>query len=149
MPRKPKLEKTQITVVVRGSPVSVTLHPPIPPRTSWYAYWRGLTFAKTTGQRDLRAAITVAENMLRNGGQRSTIRETVLSDEEFETIQRVHHGKRQDPAAKVRSEKSLAVCLDAIAAFREITGLEPVALATANDCVPFSAKPCPCRRVGG
>ena len=39
MPRKPKLEKTAITVVVNGTPVTVTLHPPTGTRRSWYVYW--------------------------------------------------------------------------------------------------------------
>jgi len=140
MPRKPKLEKTQITLVVRGTPVPVTLYPPIAPRTSWYAYWPGLTFAKTTGQEALEAAITVAEDMVRNGGRRGRLEDTVLSDEEFEEIQRVHYRKKQAPAARTRAEKSLGVCLDAIAAFREITGLKPVALANPDDCAAFQQR---------
>jgi hypothetical protein len=41
MPRKRKLEKKQVTVVVRGTPVTVILHPPEPPRNAWYAYPKG------------------------------------------------------------------------------------------------------------
>ncbi len=137
MPRKPKQEKQLITVIVRGTPVSVTLYPPIPPRTSWFAYWPGLKFSKTTGQRELKAAIAVAENMVKNGGKRVNIADTLLSDEEFEKIQRVHYAKKQDSAAKARSDKSLGVCLEAISAFREITGLNPVTAATPDDCAAF------------
>jgi integrase len=137
MPRKPKFEKTQITVVVRGTPVSVTLYPPIPPRTSWYAYWAGLAFAKSTGKCDLKSAIGVAENMVRNGGERLNLDDTVLSDAEFDEIQRRHFGKRKDPAAQVRAQKSLTACLEAISAFRLITGISPITLATPKDCERF------------
>ena len=34
MPRKPKLEKKTITVVVNGTPIAVTLHPPAGARKS-------------------------------------------------------------------------------------------------------------------
>ena len=140
MPRKPKLDKTQITVVVHGNPVAVTLYPPIPPRTSWYVYWAGLTYAKTTGQRDLAEAIKVAESMVRNGGERHDLADTVLSDEEFEEIQRRHFGRKTDPAAQRRAEKSLVSCLNAIAAFRAISGITPIAAATPDDCAAFQRK---------
>lgn len=140
MPRKRKLEKKQITVVVRGTPVTVILHPPVLPRNSWYVYWAGLTNPKSTGQRDLEEAIKVAENMLRNGGQRASLEDAVLSDDKFEEIQRVHFSRKRDPAARTRAEKSLTSCLNAIAAFRRITGLSPITLARADDCAAFQRK---------
>jgi hypothetical protein len=41
MPRKPKVEKHTITVVINGAPIDVVLHPPTGSRMSWYAYWAG------------------------------------------------------------------------------------------------------------
>ena len=82
----------------------------------------------------------MAENMLRNGGVRIQPTDLVMSDDEFEEIQRAHYRNKQDPAAKVRAEKSLGVCLDAIAAFREITGLKPVTLASPDHCAAFQRK---------
>lgn len=41
MPRKPKpkpQKKLKAAVPVNGKTISVTLYPPKPPRTSWYAY---------------------------------------------------------------------------------------------------------------
>ena len=49
MPRKPKVEKQTITVVVNGKPVAVILHPPTAARKSWYAYWPGLVTTNAIG----------------------------------------------------------------------------------------------------
>jgi integrase len=137
MPRKPKIEKQIITVVVSGRPVSVILHPPTGTRTSWYVYWNGLMSSRSTGQRNLEDAIIAAENMIKRGGQRANLQDAVLSDEEFAQIQRVHFERITDDKARARAQKTLASCLDAIYAFREITGLSPVALASPDDCSRF------------
>src|SRR4051812_2901727 len=94
MPRRPKQEKQTITVIVNGAPVGVTLHPPTNTRKSWYAYWPGLVSSKSTGQRRLEDAIVVAENMVKTGGKRADVRDTALSDAEFEAIQRAHFAKK-------------------------------------------------------
>jgi integrase len=140
MGRKPKTEKRTISVVVNGTVIPVILHPPKPPRQTWYAYWAGLTTSKSTGQTDFEQAALAAEDMVRNGGKRSTLADVVLSDGEFVAIQRAHFGRKQDPKAKIRAEKSLTSCLEAIAAFRDITGISPITLATPDDCAAFQRK---------
>lgn len=70
MPRKLKLEKHTVQVVVDGTPIAVILHPPTKVRKSWYAYWNGLVSSKSTGQADLHEAIKAVEAMLRNAGER-------------------------------------------------------------------------------
>lgn len=137
MPRKPKLDKHMITVVVDSSPVGVTLHPPSGTRRSWYVYWPGLVASKSTGTTDLTQAILVAEDLVRNGGKRSVPVGSVLSDEEFEEIQRRHFAKKLSPEEQRRAAKSLLACLEAISAFREISGLVPIAAATPEDCERF------------
>jgi hypothetical protein len=122
------------------APVAVILHPPAGSRTSWYAYWNGLVSSKSTGQRDYEQAVKVVENMVRNGGQRAAVADTVLSDEEFEAVQRAHFGRIHDPAEKVRAGKTLASCLEAIDAFRQLSSLKPVTSATADDCAAFQRK---------
>jgi hypothetical protein len=77
MPRKPRLEKKTITVVMEGAPITVTLHPPTGCRRSWYAYWTGLVASKSTGKTAMEDAIVVAENMVQGwkagqGGKRPT-----------------------------------------------------------------------------
>ena len=98
--------------------------------------------SRSTGQSKLEDAIVVAESMVRNGGKQATLADAVpvLSDAEFEAIQRAHFGRKTDPAAKLRADKTLDDCLEAIAAFRDITGLKPVTLATADDCAAFQRK---------
>jgi len=141
MPRKPNPPKKQtIQVLVNGKPVSVVLHPPSASRRSWYAYWNGIVASKSTGQRKLEDAIVVAESMVRNGGRQPVLADAVLSDEEFEEIQRRHFAKKTDPQAKVRAVKTLEDCLDAIAAFKAITGLKTITLATPDDCERFQQK---------
>jgi hypothetical protein len=137
MPRKPKLEKKTITVVVNGTPISVTLHPPTGARRSWYAYTGGWLTSRSTGQRTLEDAIVTAEQMVRGKGHRAKLTDAVLSDEEFEAIQRAHFERHQDPAARERAAKTLNVCLEAIAAFRLISELNPITAATADDCAAF------------
>jgi hypothetical protein len=140
MGRKPKVEKRTITVVVNGTAISVILHPPKPPRRAWFAYWSGLTTSKSTGQTRFDEAVRAVEGMLRNGGKRGEVADTVLSDEEFEAIQRAHYGRKQDAQAKARAEKSLLATLEAMAAFKDITGVSPIASTTADDCAAFQRK---------
>src|SRR4051812_29030615 len=97
MPKKPKLSKQTITIVVGGNTISATLTPPTGSRRSWYVYWNGLVTSKSTGQQELQEAVRVVESMLRNGGQKSTHADTVLSDDEFEEIQRRHYAKKTGP----------------------------------------------------
>lgn len=137
MPRKPKVEKRTIQVIINGKPVAVTLHPPTARRRSWYAYWAGLVASRSTGQTKLEDAIIAAESMVKNGGKKAAVADAVLSDEEFEAIQRIHFQRKHAEQARRRAEKSLQSCLDAIAAFREIAGLFPVTLATPDDCARF------------
>lgn len=140
MPRKPKREKQTITVVVNGAPVTVILHSPTAARKSWYAYWPGLVASRSTGQSGLEEAIVVAEAMVRDGGKRPTPSDGLLTDEEFEAIQRAHFGRHHDPKARERAEKSLTVCLEAMRAFKKISECKQVALASADDCAAFQRR---------
>jgi integrase len=142
MPRKPTAEKQVVSVVLDGEPIAITLHPPSSTRRSWYAYWAGLVTSRSTGQSELSAAVASADAMLRrwrrgDGGHRPTAGDGVMSDAEFEAIQRTHSGRRTDPAARRRSEKSLVVCLDAVRAFKAISGLPHIVTATPDDCARF------------
>jgi hypothetical protein len=85
----------------------------------------------------LEEAIVVAEAMVRNQGRRPCLTDTVLSDEDFEKIQRAHFARKTDPAAQIRAEKSLEETLDAISAFKLISGLEPITIALPCDCASF------------
>jgi integrase len=145
MPRKPKQEKQTITVIVNNVPIAVTLHPPTGSRKSWYAYWNGLVASKSTGQRKLEDAVVVAENMIRSwtsGGDaaRPTPADAVLTDEEFEQVQRQYYGRKNEPSAARRAAKSLVSCLEAIDAFRRVSGLHAIAAATPDDCASFQRK---------
>lgn len=137
MPRKPIVKKQQITVVVNGLAIKVSMTPPHGSRASWYAYWNGLVASKSTGQSDFPEAVKAVEDMLRNGGERSTVQDMLLSDDEFIEIQRRHYGKKTDPAAQKRSQKSLRECLDAVSAFSRISGLSSISQATPDDCERF------------
>jgi hypothetical protein len=140
MPRKPKLDKKTLTVVINGKPVAVTLHPPTGGRKSWYAYWPGLVSSKSTGQKVFTEAVKVAEDMVKGSGSRATLSDATLSDEEFEDIQRVHYAKKKGEAAQARAAKSLQSCLEAIRAFKVITGISPITRVTPDDCATFQRK---------
>ena len=75
--------------------------------------------------------------MLENNGKLSRVKDLTLTDEEFWEIQRHHFHRKTDEDAKRRSEKSLANCLDSLAAFAEITGVRPISRATPDDCAKF------------
>src|SRR5262249_53202686 len=93
--------------------------------------------SKSTGQIQLKDAIVAAEGMVKNGGKQPTLADAVLTDEEFEAIQRAHFAKKLTPEDQKRAAKTLEACLEAITAFREISGLRPITLATPDDCERF------------
>ena len=74
---------------------------------------------------------------MKNGGRRASPSDTVLSDEEFVEIQMAHFARKTDERAKQRAKRSLDSCFEAFAALREITGLQPITLATPDDCASF------------
>lgn len=140
MPRKPTLKKQKITVLVKGTPITVTLHPPTGDRKSWYAMWKGLQTSKSTGHADYDEAVKAVNDMLCHGGKRSDLSDTVLTDDEFEELQRRHYSKKKGDDSERRSATSLRSCLEAISAFKEITGVERIALATPDDCERFQTE---------
>lgn len=140
MPRKPQHKIIKTTVVIKKIPIAVTLYPPKPPRSSWYAFWPGLVAAKSTAQRNSEDALRAVVGMLGNNGQLGRATDLVLTDEEFEKIQRQHFAKRTDLAAQERAAKSLKSCLEAIAAFRDIAEVTPVTGATADNCENFQTR---------
>jgi hypothetical protein len=137
MPRKPKRKKEEMIITHGDKDVTVYLHPPTGSRRSWYVYWAGLKSSKSTGTRSLEEAKVVAKKMLIGGGRRKTLKSTLLTDDEFESIQRRHFAKKQGKEAQKRAQKSLRSCLEAISAFRDISGVSPVSTATADDCERF------------
>jgi hypothetical protein len=143
MPRKPKpkpQKKFKTVVPVSGTTISVTLYPPKPPRMSWYAFWPGLKTSRSTGQIEPGKAIEAVVGMLNNDGKLGHAEDLVLTDEEFEEIQRRHFAKKKDPAAAQRAQTSLKSCLEAISAFRDIAAVSPVSLATPDDCERFQTE---------
>jgi integrase len=141
MPRKPKVEKKAVVVKVNDVQLTVVLHPPAGARKSWYAYTAGWVASRSTGERDFGGAVKAVESMLRgDGGHRPELKDALLTDGEFEQIQRAHLERQTDPAARARAEKSLEEVLDAINAFRDVTGLSPVTRATADDCAAFQRR---------
>jgi integrase len=97
----------------------------------------GWTRAGVQGQREFEDAVVAAEDIVRNDGRRSNSRDAILSDGEFEEIQRAHFAKKTDAAARDRANKTLEECIDAIGAFRQVSGLSSIALATPDDCERF------------
>ena len=143
MPRKPKTERTEIHVDVDGRIVTITMFPPEPARNrkAWYAYWKGLKSRKTTGETNFDKAVRAATAMLHHGGKKPTCDEAqLLTDEEFIEIQCRHFNKKTDPASKKRSESSLTNALEAIDAFKQVSGLTPVSSATPDDCERFQTE---------
>lgn len=137
MPKKPKPQNSKISIAVNGFPIDVTLYSPRGKKKTWYAYWNGLTSARTTNQTNYEEAVKAVTAMLNNGGKRPDHSQSILSNEEFEQIQRRHFSKKTDPTSVNRSQKSLTACLEAIEAFKKITGITNITTATADDCERF------------
>lgn len=91
-----------------GTQIAIILHPPSGARRTWYAYWSGLTSSKSTGQINLKEAVAAAEHMIRSwrsggDGGRARAADLVLSDEEFELLQRTYYARETDPAKQQRA----------------------------------------------
>lgn len=145
MPRKPKVQKKDVTILVENHPITITLHPPTKTRTSWYVYWNGLKSSRSTGQSEYQSAVQIADDMIRRWVKgeeplRATPSSTALSDEDFKELQRAHFGRKTDTAARERADKTLHDCLEAIDAFSEIMDISPVTKATPDDCAAFQRK---------
>jgi integrase len=138
VPRKPKpLKKQKVAVSINGKVIDVSLLPPTGDRRSWYAYWPGLISSKSTGQTSLDEAKIAVSDMIQNGSRKSHVDDWVLTDKEFDEIQKRHYSKKKDAAAQKRAEKSLVACMEAISAFRSISGVRPISVATPEDCERF------------
>lgn len=142
MPRKPRKEKKTIQVVIASKPYAVVLHPPVGTHRTWYCYWAGAVYKRSTGQADETAAVVAAEEMLRrwlkgDSGHRAAPDDARLSDDELIAIQKAHYNRHQSEDRRTRAGASLAGTLDAIAAFSEITGLNPISSASVDDCARF------------
>ena len=129
MPRKPKLEKQYRTFRVEGKDVKVSFFPPNGRSKSWYAYWKGLRTRKSTGQRSLEEAIEAVERELL--GKQDASPSSLMTDEEFYEIQRRHYERMN------AKQESVDANMEAISAFRTITGIAPIVAATADDCSRF------------
>lgn len=129
MPRKPKAEKQVRGFVVDGKNVRVSFFPPRGRERSWQVYWSGLPTRKSTKAVTFEGALEAVQRMLL--GDEFAASTIVLSDEEFDEIQRQHYDRMQ------AKPETVTGCFEAIEAFRTITGVSPIALATAADCARF------------
>lgn len=139
MPRKPKEGCHEIQVSHNGAAVRVTL---FPPRTAkkertWFAYWKGQKTRRSTGKKALREAIDAATAMVQ---ERPTGRSgdwDCPSDDEFIEIQRRHFSKKGDGNGQ---GASFASVLQAVDAFKRVSGLIPICRATPDDCERFQTE---------
>jgi len=139
MPRKPKEGCHEIQVSHNGAAVRVTLFPPRPAKKerTWCAYWKGQKTRRSTGKRTLKEAIEAATAMVQ---ERPTGRPgdwPCPSDEEFIEVQRRHFSKKGDRSGK---GSSLTNVLEAIDAFKRVSGLSPICRATPDDCERFQTE---------
>jgi hypothetical protein len=141
MPSKAKAKRERFPMMVEGVPVTVTLTHPFRSHKSFYIYREGWTFSKSTHQTDRQNALRAAEAMLKNpDAKQPDFGDLTLSDKEFIALQEHHFGRKTDPEDKKRGAKSLKNCLEAIKAFKRVTGLTNVASATADQCAKFETK---------
>ena len=139
MPRKPKREERhEIHVLHNGTTVKVTLFPPRPGsrEKSWNAYWKGLKTRRSTGKKTFAEAIEAATAMVQ-GRPSGTHAHECPSDEEFVEIQRRHFSKKGDGNGQ---GASLASVLQAVDAFKRVSGLIPICRATPDDCERFQTE---------
>lgn len=139
MPRKPKEERHYIHVPCNGMTVKVTLFPPRPGsrEKSWNAYWKGLKTRRSTGKKTLAEASEAATAMVQGRARGTVATEQWPTDDEFIEIQRRHFSKKGDRSGK---RSSLTNVLEAIDAFKRVSGLSPVCRATPDDCERFQTE---------
>lgn len=138
MPRKPKAETTEL-INANGTMIRVTLFPPDRSRNerSWYAYWKGQPTRRSTKKATKAEAIEAVRKMLCRQPETPS---ATLTDEEFIAIQQSHFEKQKTGRDRPEScDASLASVLEAIGAFKKISGLEHVSLATPDDCERFQS----------
>lgn len=140
MPRKPQPKKETHLIDVNGSSIKVTFYPPEGRRKSWFVYWNGLIASKSTGQSDKAKAIEAVKAMLNNDGSAPTIKDVLLTDDEFKQIQHAYFAERAIKSGAKRAQKTESDCMEAIDAFMQITGLSPISKATPDDCAAFQRK---------
>ena len=122
MPRKPKLEKQTIAVIVNGTPVAVTLFPPTDSRKSWYAYWTGLVASKSTGHRKLADAVVAAlglEILFIGPGCDQGVSLLIVDHLRVNVVQAAEHG---EPRPFLRASDAFA---DALASCEAALRLKP------------------------
>ena len=138
MSRKPKIEIHRFDVPVDDEIIEVALYPPSGRKKTWYAYWKNLPFSRSTGQRRLKDAKSAAVDMLLNGGKVVPDSNAPMTDEEFIEIQRRHYDKKEKRNDKQQTNSSLVLLLEAVDAFRRITELSSITLATPGRLRVFS-----------
>ncbi len=137
MPRKPRAATTEM-IDANGTMFRVTLFPPDRSRNerSWYAYWKGQRTRRATKKATKAEAIEAVRKML--CGQPPRTSGATLTDEEFIAIQRSYFEKQKTGRDRPEScDASLDAVLEAISAFKTISGLEHVSLASPDDCERF------------
>lgn len=107
----------------------MTFSPPDKRYRSWCAYWNGLATKKSTKCRTYDGAVEAVDRIL--NGDNPSPSTNVMSDDEFDEIQRRHYERIQ------AKPTTLASCMEAITAFREIAGVQPITVATPDDCARF------------
>jgi integrase len=139
MPRKPKEGCHEIHVSHAGAAVRVTLFPPRAAKKerTWFAYWKGQKTRRSTGKKTLREAIEAATAMVQEQPTGHPGDWQCPSDEEFIEIQRRHFGKKPDRSGK---GASLTGVLQAVDAFKRVSGLTPICRATPDDCERFQTE---------
>ncbi len=139
MPRRPKEERHEIHVPHNGTTVKVTLFPPRPGsgEKSWNAYWKGQKTRRSTKKKTFAEAIEAATAMVQDRPRGAAAIEPCPTDAEFIEIQRRHFSKKGDRSGK---GLSLTNALEAIDAFKRVSGLAPICRATPDDCERFQAE---------
>ena len=139
MPRKPKQTQHVIHVLHNGMTVKVTLFPPRPGsrEKSWNAYWKGLKTRRSTGKKTLAEASEAATAMVQGRARGTVATAQWPTDDEFIEIQRRHFSKKGDRSGKKSSLKNV---LEAINAFKRVSGLSPICRATPDDCERFQTE---------
>lgn len=129
MPRKPKAEKQVRAFVVNGKDIRVSFFPPRGKEKSWQVYWTGLPTRKSTRAVTFDGAVEAVNRMLCGDGP--TEQESVMSDDEFDQVQREHY-KRVEA-----TPETVTGCFEAVQAFRTVTKVVPISLAAPEDCARF------------
>ena len=137
MPRKRIQEKQQVQIIVNGQPITVIMHPPTGCKNPGMLTGTACHGPEALASAGLKMPLQSWRTCC---GMVVAARYSPMHFSPMKNLSKSSGGisaRRKMLPPRLGPQKSLANCLDAIAAFSEIMGMNPISMATPDDCANF------------